>query len=106
MIFCDFIMVPVTFLSFRCPTRKPTFRVFGGLIYIDLEDMYCNHAQANFDLDAIRDSDMNFAYDAMFGSGMNVVKRLLPQTVEIFKISHLYIIPICTHCHIQPSAGS
>ena len=52
----------------------------GKVIYIDLEDMYCKHAQANFDLDSIRNSDMNFAYDAMFGSGMNVVKRLLPET--------------------------
>jgi phosphomannomutase len=46
--------------------------------YVDLEDMYCMHAEANFDLDAIRNSDMNFAYDAMFGAGMNAVKRLLP----------------------------
>jgi phosphomannomutase len=40
--------------------------------------MYCKHAEENFDLDAINNSDMNFAYDAMFGSGMNAVKRLLP----------------------------
>jgi len=51
----------------------------GKVIYVDLEDMYCHHAKANFDLDAIRNSDMNFAYDAMFGAGMNVVKRLLPE---------------------------
>jgi phosphomannomutase len=52
----------------------------GKVIYIDLEDMYIKHAQANFDLEVIRNSNMNFAYDAMFGSGMNVVKRLLPKT--------------------------
>ena len=51
----------------------------GKVIYVDLEEMYCKHAKANFDLEAIRNSDMNFAYDAMFGSGMNVVKRLLPE---------------------------
>ena len=51
----------------------------GKVIYVDLEEMYCKHAKANFDLDAIRNSDMNFAYDAMFGAGMNVVKRLLPE---------------------------
>ncbi|MEC8853717.1 MAG: phosphoglucomutase/phosphomannomutase family protein [Bacteroidota bacterium] len=50
----------------------------GKVIYIDLEDMYCKHAEANFDLDAINNSAMNFAYDAMFGAGMNAVKRLLP----------------------------
>ena len=51
----------------------------GKVIYVDLEEMYCIHAKANFDLEAIRNSDMNFAYDAMFGAGMNVVKRLLPE---------------------------
>ncbi len=50
----------------------------GKVIYIDLEDIYCTHAEANFDLELIRNSDMNFAYDAMFGAGMNAVKRLLP----------------------------
>jgi phosphomannomutase len=50
----------------------------GKVIYVDLEDAYCKHAENNFDLDAINNSDMNFAYDAMFGSGMNAVKRLLP----------------------------
>tara|TARA_B100001758_G_scaffold247942_1_gene268827 strand:+ start:35186 stop:36586 length:1401 start_codon:yes stop_codon:yes gene_type:complete len=51
-----------------------------ALSYIDLEDMYIKHAEANFDLDAISNSEMNFAYDAMFGAGMNAVKRLLPNT--------------------------
>ena len=50
----------------------------GKVVDVDLEDMYCSHAEANFDLDAIRNSDMNFAYDAMYGAGMNAVKRLLP----------------------------
>ncbi len=50
----------------------------GKVIYVDLEEMYCKHAEKNFDLEAIRNSDMNFAYDAMFGAGMNAVKRLLP----------------------------
>ncbi len=50
-----------------------------GLVeYVDLETMYCDHAEANFDLEAIRQSPMNFAYDAMYGAGQNVMKRLLP----------------------------
>ena len=49
------------------------------LLYVDLEDMYCKHAEAHFDLDIIRGSDINFAYDAMYGSGMGAVKRLLPK---------------------------
>ncbi|MBU47023.1 MAG: phosphoglucosamine mutase [Flavobacteriales bacterium] len=51
----------------------------GKIIYVDLEDMYCRHAESKFDLDSIRKSNMNFAYDAMYGAGMNVVKRLLPE---------------------------
>ena len=52
----------------------------GKIAYIDLEEMYCNHVRSNFDLDVIRDSDLRFAYDAMYGAGMNVIKRLLPET--------------------------
>lgn len=48
------------------------------LEYIDLETMYCNHAEENFDLDAIRNSGLSLAYDAMYGAGQNVLRRLLP----------------------------
>jgi phosphomannomutase len=40
--------------------------------------MYCEHVSTNFDLDLINNSKMKFAYDAMYGAGMNVIKRLLP----------------------------
>jgi len=51
----------------------------NGLVeYIDLETMYVNHVEANFDMDSIRNSDMCFAYDAMYGSGQDVMRRLLP----------------------------
>ncbi len=50
-----------------------------GLIeYIDLETMYVDHVEKNFDMEAIRNSNMNFAYDAMYGAGQNVMRRLLP----------------------------
>ena len=48
------------------------------LEYIDLETMYCDHAAKNFDLDAIRNSGLSFAYDAMYGAGQNVMRRLFP----------------------------
>ena len=47
---------------------------------IDLETMYVDHAKANFDLDAIEKSGVVLAYDAMYGSGQNALKRLLPNT--------------------------
>jgi phosphomannomutase len=43
-----------------------------------LEDLYVQHVQDNFDLGAIRDSKLNLAYDAMFGAGQRVMKRLFP----------------------------
>jgi phosphomannomutase len=62
-----------------------------GLIeYVDLETMYCEHVQQHFDLNAIRNSGMRFAYDAMFGAGQNVIKRLLPETTML-------------HCENNPS---
>lgn len=45
---------------------------------IDLETMYVDHVIDNFDLDAIRNSSMKFAYDGMYGAGQNVMRRLLP----------------------------
>ncbi|MFT6166972.1 MAG: phosphomannomutase [Vicingaceae bacterium] len=50
----------------------------GSVEYVDLEQMYIDHVEANFDMEAIRNSKMNFAFDAMFGSGQNVMRRLLP----------------------------
>ena len=50
----------------------------GKVEYIDLETMYVEHVEANFDMEAIRNSDMHFAFDAMFGAGQDVMRRLLP----------------------------
>lgn len=50
----------------------------GKIEYVDLETMYVNHVEKNFDMNAIRNTKMNFAYDAMFGAGQNVMRRLLP----------------------------
>ena len=55
----------------------------GMLEYVDLEDDYCKHAESNFDLEAIRSSGLNLAYDSMFGAGKNVISRLLPEALQI-----------------------
>ncbi len=53
-----------------------------GLIkVVDLEQMYIDHVEANFDMDLIRNSGIKLAYDAMYGAGQNAVKRLLPDSV-------------------------
>ena len=45
---------------------------------IDMEQEYIDHVHANFDIDAIQKSGIKFGYDAMYGAGQNVVRRLLP----------------------------
>ncbi len=52
----------------------------GQLEIVDLETRYVEHVKANFDLDAISNSGMNLVYDAMYGAGQNVIKRILPNT--------------------------
>jgi phosphomannomutase len=53
----------------------------GLLNYVDLEGMYLTHVEANFDMDAIRNSGQKIAYDAMYGAGMNAVQKLLPDAI-------------------------
>ena len=64
--------------GFDVKTAIEPFIENGSIEYIDLEDMYIKHAESVFDLDAIRNSDMSFAYDAMYGAGRDVVRKLLP----------------------------
>ncbi|MBX7203518.1 MAG: phosphoglucomutase/phosphomannomutase family protein [Bacteroidia bacterium] len=62
----------------------------GQLVWVDLEDDYCLHVEKHFDLDAIRNSKFEFAYDAMFGAGQQVIRRLLPDITML-------------HCEYNPS---
>ncbi|MFM6953767.1 MAG: phosphoglucomutase/phosphomannomutase family protein [Sphingobacteriaceae bacterium] len=52
----------------------------GLISFVDLESMYCDEIEANFDMEAIRNCGMNWAYDAMYGAGQNVMRRILPNT--------------------------
>jgi phosphomannomutase len=62
----------------------------GLLEYSDLETMYCEHAEASFDMKLIRESGLRIGYDAMYGAGQNVVRRLLPESTFL-------------HCDHNPS---
>ncbi len=53
----------------------------GLLNYIDLEEIYIDHVKENFDLDMIYKSGFKVAYDAMYGAGMNAMRRILPDAV-------------------------
>ena len=50
----------------------------GKVSIVNLEDEYITHVEKNFDLAAIRNSGLNLVYDAMYGAGQNVMKRLFP----------------------------
>ncbi|MGL5892348.1 MAG: phosphoglucomutase/phosphomannomutase family protein, partial [Bacteroidia bacterium] len=66
------------------------FEASGLLKIVPLEDDYIRHVEANFDLDAIRNSGLNLAYDAMYGAGQNVIRRLFPDATLL-------------HCENNPS---
>lgn len=51
--------------------------------YIDLEGMYCTHVEQSFDLAAIRNSGLKWGYDAMYGAGQNVIRKLLPSATML-----------------------
>lgn len=57
---------------------------------VDLESIYCKHVEKNFDLKLIRKSGLKIAYDAMFGAGQNVIKKILPEAILL-------------HCENNPS---
>lgn len=57
---------------------------------VDLEAAYIKAVTTHFDLDTIRQSDLQFAYDAMYGAGQNVMRKLFPNI-------HLL------HCDYNPS---
>ena len=66
------------------------YHVESGMIkFIDMEQMYMDHVLAYFDMDSIK-KGVVLAYDAMYGAGQNVIKRLFPKAY-------------CLHCEYNPS---
>ncbi|MEI8279156.1 MAG: phosphoglucomutase/phosphomannomutase family protein [Bacteroidota bacterium] len=55
----------------------------GMLEYVNLEDMYVSYLQEKFDFNELNNSPFKLAYDAMYGAGQNVIRRLLPSAVLI-----------------------
>tara|TARA_B100001093_G_scaffold492981_1_gene534664 strand:+ start:645 stop:2057 length:1413 start_codon:yes stop_codon:yes gene_type:complete len=62
----------------------------GNVMIIDLEEIYLKKIRSSFDLDAIKSSGMHFAYDAMYGAGQNVMKKLFDDMTFL-------------HCDYNPS---
>jgi phosphomannomutase len=62
-----------------------------GLIqYIDLETIYIKQIKDTFDVDKIALSASRLAFDAMYGSAQNVIKKLFPES-KLF------------HCEVNPT---
>jgi len=55
----------------------------GMLEYIALENMYVDYLKEKFDFEKLSRSPFKIAYDAMYGAGQNVIRRLLPGAVLI-----------------------
>ncbi len=66
------------------------FEKRGLLKYVDLESDYINYLKEKFDIDALNNSPFKMAYDAMFGAGQNVMKKLFPKALHL-------------HCEVNPS---
>lgn len=61
-----------------------------GLIeYADFEALYMQQIEEKFDTAKLKAYAPHFAYDAMYGAGQNVIKRLLPETAML-------------HCEFNP----
>jgi phosphomannomutase len=62
----------------------------GLISYIDLESIYIKDIRDTHNIEKITGSGLNFAFDAMYGSGQNVLPKLIPGLHTL-------------HCEINPS---
>jgi phosphomannomutase len=66
------------------PSQSLTYWEEKGLLeYVNLEDMYIDYLKEKFDFETLSKSPFKMAYDAMYGAGQNVIRRLLPGAVLI-----------------------
>ncbi len=51
----------------------------GKIEYYDAEALYINHLKSSFSIEAISESNINIAYDAMYGAGRKVFAKVFPE---------------------------
>ena len=61
----------------------------GFILYADFEQLYLYAITEKFNVSKLKAYAQQFAYDAMYGAGQNVIKRLLPEALLM-------------HCEINP----
>lgn len=64
-------------------TSLEDIKLQGFLELVDFRELYLNRVAQYFDVDAIRNSTLKIAYNAMFGAGQSIVPAILPQA-ELF----------------------
>lgn len=68
----------------QMPTQSLAYwREKGLLENVALEDMYVDYLKQQFDFEALARSPFKIAYDAMYGAGQSVIRRLLPGAVLV-----------------------
>lgn len=55
----------------------------GTIELVDLEKIYEAKVRAAFDIPAIQSIAMPFAYDAMYGAGQRIMKKLFPEAIHL-----------------------
>lgn len=79
----------------------------GLLSLVPLEDLYYEHVARSFDLEAIRNSGIRLAYDAMYGAGQRILPRILPNAQLMhcsYNPSFMGQAPEPIHKNLQPFA--
>jgi len=62
----------------------------GLLEHVDLEKIYIDYLHTKFNFDELNNAPFKLAYDAMYGAGQNVIRKVLPSAVLL-------------HCEQNPS---
>ncbi|MBK8281145.1 MAG: phosphoglucomutase/phosphomannomutase family protein [Saprospiraceae bacterium] len=79
-------MIPseVTEIENLIPDSIPTNMDGNGKIeLVDLEKIYEDKVRAAFDIPTIQAVAMPFAYDAMYGAGQRIMKKLFPEAIHL-----------------------
>jgi len=60
-----------------------TFLENRTIEYVDLDDIYTKNIKDNFNLEAFENTDFQFAFDSMMGSGQKIMRDILPDIYHI-----------------------
>src|SRR5690606_28306226 len=71
-------------------TTLAEFEQNGLLQWVDLENNYIQYLRQRFDFLKLNNAPAKLAYDAMYGAGQNVIRKVLPSSVLL-------------HCDHNPS---